>query len=194
MRGDLVSRPIDEVLIEAEQLVKSGVRELLVISQDTSAYGVDMKYAEREWHGARHRTRMTELCDRAVRARRLGTAALRLSLSTCGRSHSVDGGSKDPAVPRYPVPAFKSAHSQADETPGGERQDAGAHSRLAQNLSTSDHPQHVYRRVSRRDGRRVRAIAGVPARSTARSRRRVRVFAGRRRACQSICLAPCPKK
>ena len=62
MRGDLVSRPIDEVLVEAEKLVKSGVRELLVISQDTSAYGVDLKYAEREWHGARHRTRMTELC------------------------------------------------------------------------------------------------------------------------------------
>ena len=62
MRGDLVSRPIDEVLVEAEKLVKSGVRELLVISQDTSAYGVDLKYAKREWHGARHRTRMTELC------------------------------------------------------------------------------------------------------------------------------------
>ncbi|MDR3388431.1 MAG: 30S ribosomal protein S12 methylthiotransferase RimO [Rudaea sp.] len=62
MRGDLVSRPIDEVLIEAEKLVKSGVRELLVISQDTSAYGVDLKYAAREWHGGRHRTRMTELC------------------------------------------------------------------------------------------------------------------------------------
>ena len=62
MRGDLVSRPIDEVLVEAEKLVKSGVRELLVISQDTSAYGVDLKYAQREWHGAMHRTRMTELC------------------------------------------------------------------------------------------------------------------------------------
>jgi len=62
MRGDLVSRPVDEVLIEAEKLVRSGVRELLVISQDTSAYGVDVKYAEREWRGATYRTRMTELC------------------------------------------------------------------------------------------------------------------------------------
>jgi len=62
MRGDLVSRPIDEVLSEAEKLVKSGVRELLVISQDTSAYGVDMKYAAREWKNANVRTRMTELC------------------------------------------------------------------------------------------------------------------------------------
>jgi ribosomal protein S12 methylthiotransferase len=63
MRGDLVSRPVDEVLVEAEKLVRSGVRELLVISQDTSAYGVDMKYAAREWRGRSYRTRMTELCD-----------------------------------------------------------------------------------------------------------------------------------
>ncbi len=62
MRGDLVSRPIDEVLIEAEKLVKGGVKELLVISQDTSAYGVDTKYAPRTWRGREWRTRMTELC------------------------------------------------------------------------------------------------------------------------------------
>jgi ribosomal protein S12 methylthiotransferase len=63
MRGNLVSRPVDEVLLEAERLVKGGVKELLVISQDTSAYGVDMKYAEREWRGKAYRTRMTELCE-----------------------------------------------------------------------------------------------------------------------------------
>jgi len=63
MRGNLVSRPVDEVLVEAEKLVKGGVKELLVISQDTSAYGVDMKYAEREWRGKAYRTRMTELCE-----------------------------------------------------------------------------------------------------------------------------------
>ena len=62
MRGDLVSRPVDAVLIEAEKLVAGGVRELLVISQDTSAYGVDLKYASREWRGRSWRTRMTELC------------------------------------------------------------------------------------------------------------------------------------
>jgi ribosomal protein S12 methylthiotransferase len=63
MRGDLVSRPVDEVLIEAEKLVKGGVKELLVISQDTSAYGVDVKYAERQWRDKTYRTRMTELCE-----------------------------------------------------------------------------------------------------------------------------------
>ncbi len=63
MRGDLVSRPIDEVLTEAENLVKGGVRELLVVSQDTSAYGVDLKYAERSWRGKTHATRMKGLCE-----------------------------------------------------------------------------------------------------------------------------------
>jgi len=63
MRGNLVSRPVDEVLMEAERLVKGGVKELLVISQDTSAYGVDLKYAERQWRDKTYRTRMTELCE-----------------------------------------------------------------------------------------------------------------------------------
>ena len=63
MRGDLVSRPIDDVLREAEKLVRGGVRELLVISQDTSAYGVDVKYAEREWRGNTYQTRMKALCE-----------------------------------------------------------------------------------------------------------------------------------
>jgi len=51
MRGDLVSRPIDDVLVEAEKLVAAGVKELLVVSQDTSAYGVDIKYRESTWRG-----------------------------------------------------------------------------------------------------------------------------------------------
>ncbi|MEO7431980.1 MAG: 30S ribosomal protein S12 methylthiotransferase RimO [Dokdonella sp.] len=63
MRGDLVSRPVDEVLIEAEKLVRGGVKELLVVSQDTSAYGVDVKYAEREWRGKAYQTRMNGLCE-----------------------------------------------------------------------------------------------------------------------------------
>lgn len=63
MRGDLVSRPVDEVLREAERLVKGGVRELLVVSQDTSAYGVDLKYASRTWGGREYQTRMKALCE-----------------------------------------------------------------------------------------------------------------------------------
>ena len=63
MRGDLVSRPIGEVLGEAQRLFESGVKELLVISQDTSAYGVDLKYRTGFWDGKPVRTRMTELCE-----------------------------------------------------------------------------------------------------------------------------------
>ena len=51
LRGDLVSRPVDDVLREAERLVKAGVKELLVVSQDTSAYGLDIKYAASPWKG-----------------------------------------------------------------------------------------------------------------------------------------------
>ncbi len=61
MRGDLVSRPIGEVMREAESLVNAGVRELLIVSQDTSAYGVDVKYRTGFVNGRPVRTRMTEL-------------------------------------------------------------------------------------------------------------------------------------
>ncbi len=63
MRGDLMSRPVDAVLREAEKLVQGGVQELLVISQDTSAYGVDLKYAERDWRDKTYATRMQALCE-----------------------------------------------------------------------------------------------------------------------------------
>lgn len=61
MRGKLVSRPVGDVLREAEQLAKAGVKELLIISQDTSAYGVDVKYQAQEWRGRPVKTRMTDL-------------------------------------------------------------------------------------------------------------------------------------
>jgi ribosomal protein S12 methylthiotransferase len=64
MRGDLVSRPIGDVLNEARALFDSGVKELLVISQDTSAYGVDVKYRTGFWDGKPVKTRMFELCEK----------------------------------------------------------------------------------------------------------------------------------
>jgi len=63
MRGDLVSRPVGDVLDEAQRLARAGVKELLVISQDTSAYGVDIKYRSGFWNGRPVKTRMTELCS-----------------------------------------------------------------------------------------------------------------------------------
>ena len=62
LRGPLVSRNIGEVLREAESLVRDGVKELLVVAQDTSAYGVDMHYAGSAWRGHEYRTHMTDLC------------------------------------------------------------------------------------------------------------------------------------
>lgn len=69
LRGDLVSRRPDAILREAEKLVEAGTKELLVISQDTSAYGVDIKHHPRMWHGNEVRAHMTDL------ARELGKIA-----------------------------------------------------------------------------------------------------------------------
>jgi ribosomal protein S12 methylthiotransferase len=63
LRGDLVSRPAGDVLPEAEKLVAAGVKELLVISQDTSAYGVDIKYATSEWRGREVRAKFIDLAQ-----------------------------------------------------------------------------------------------------------------------------------
>lgn len=67
MRGDLVSRPIGDVLGEAQRLFESGVKELLVISQDTSAYGVDVKYRTGFFDGKPVKTRMADLCEQLAR-------------------------------------------------------------------------------------------------------------------------------
>ena len=77
LRGDLVSRPASDVLREAEKLVAAGVKELLVVSQDTSAYGVDVKYAESQWK------------DRAVRAKFLDLSRELGSLGAWIRLHYV---------------------------------------------------------------------------------------------------------
>ena len=63
LRGGLVSRPVNEVLLEAERLAASGVKELLIVSQDTSAYGVDVKYKTEFYNGMPVKTRLTELCE-----------------------------------------------------------------------------------------------------------------------------------
>ena len=63
MRGDLVSRPVDDVMLEAERLANAGVKELLVVSQDTSAYGLDLKYQSRDWKGHSVKTRFYDLAE-----------------------------------------------------------------------------------------------------------------------------------
>ena len=63
MRGDLVSRPVGDVLEEARRLLDAGVKELLIVSQDTSAYGVDLQYRTGFWDGRPVKTRLLELCE-----------------------------------------------------------------------------------------------------------------------------------
>jgi len=78
MRGDLVSRPVGDVLGEARALFESGVKELLVVSQDTSAYGVDVKYRTGFFDGRPVKTRMTELCEALAELARPHGAWVRL--------------------------------------------------------------------------------------------------------------------
>ncbi len=78
MRGDLVSRPIGDVLSEARRLFESGVKELLVISQDTSAYGVDVKYRTGFWEGKPVKTRLFELCENLAALAAIHSAWVRL--------------------------------------------------------------------------------------------------------------------
>ena len=172
---------------------RAACKELLVVSQDTSAYGVDLKYAERDWRGSAYETRMTGLVRGPRRARRLGATALRLSVSARRRRDPADGGRQAPAVPRHSVPARQPAHPEADEASRRGRQDAGAHPQLARRLPRPHGAQHVHRRISRRNRRRVRGAARFPRRGAARSRRRLRVFAGRRRAAPTRCPIPCRK-
>lgn len=84
LRGDLVSRPIGEVMQEAENLVKAGVKELLVVSQDTGAYGVDVKYRSGFWQGRPIKTRMLDL------ARNLGELGVWVRLHYVYPYPSVD--------------------------------------------------------------------------------------------------------
>lgn len=84
MRGDLVSRPIHEIMREAEALVEAGVKEILVISQDTSAYGVDVKYRTGFWGGKPVKTRLLDL------ARALGELGIWIRLHYVYPYPSVD--------------------------------------------------------------------------------------------------------
>ena len=129
LRGDLVSRPAADVLGEAERLVAAGVKELLVISQDTSAYGIDLKYAPSSMERPRGSGQIHRARRRARRARGLGPPALRLSLSACGRGHSAAGGRQGAPLSRRAVPACEPRGAPADEAAGRPGGDPGAHRR-----------------------------------------------------------------
>ena len=138
MRGDLVSRPIGDVLSEAHALFKGGVKELLVISQDTSAYGVDVKYRMGFWDGKPVKTRMLELVqtlgDDCRAIRRMGAFALRLPVPKRGRNHPLDGHRQGIAVLGRAAATQPPRRAQTHETPRQWREKHGAHPALARSL------------------------------------------------------------
>ena len=130
MRGDLVSRPIGDVLKEAKALFEGGVKELLVISQDTSAYGVDIKYRTGFWDGKPVKTRMLELAEELGNLAKQHGAWVRLhyvSLPHGGQCSAVDGRRQDTALPRRTAAAQPSRCLEAHEAPCLGREEPGSH-------------------------------------------------------------------
>lgn len=170
MRGDLVSRPIGEVLSEAKRLVDAGVKEILVISQDTSAYGVDVKHRTGFHNGEPVKTSMVSLCEQ------LSKLGIWTRLHYVYPYPHVDdviplmAEGKNPAVSGHSVAARQPAHSQTDETSGFCRSPTGAHQTVAQNLPGTDPTLNLYCWLPRRDGRRFPDATRLPERSTSGSR------------------------
>ena len=131
IRGDLVSRRPDAILREAEKLVAAGTRELLVISQDTSAYGIDIRKEPRMWKGQEVQPHMTDL------ARELGKIAPWVRLHYVYPYPHVDqviplmAEGTPPPLSRHPVPACLAQSAEGDEAPGERSQG----SRTAQELA-----------------------------------------------------------
>ena len=190
MRGDLVSRPIGDVLGEAQRLFEAGVKELLVVSQDTSAYGVDVKYRTGFWNGQPLRTRMLELCEKlgelADATRCLGAPALRLPVPACRRGAAADGGGPRAALPGRAVPALASRRAAAHEASGQRREEPRTPGALARAVPRAGGAQHLHRRLSRRDGSRVRAPAAIRRRGWHRPRRLLCLLAGQGRGGERI--------
>ncbi len=124
LRGDLVSRPAGEVMREAEKLVAAGVKELLVISQDTSAYGLDLKYATSPWRGGELRAKFTDL------ARALGELGIWVRLHYVYPYPHVDeviplmAAGQGAALSRHAVPTRLARRVEAYEAAGGAGKDA----------------------------------------------------------------------
>lgn len=170
MRGDLVSRPIGEVLSEAKRLVDAGVKEILVISQDTSAYGVDVKHRTGFHNGEPVKTSMVNLCEQ------LSKLGIWTRLHYVYPYPHVDdviplmAEGKNPAVSGHSVAARQPAHSQTDEASGFCRSPTGAHQTVARNLPGTDPTLNLYCRLPWRDRRRFPDATRLPERSASGSR------------------------
>ena len=159
LRGDLVSRPAANVLAEAERLVRAGVKELLVISQDTSAYGLDLRYATSKFRGREVRAKFIDLC------RELARFGVWVRLHYVYPYLHVDDVlplMADGAIlPYLDIPSTRSAAPpQGDAAPGQAGAAARADRCLAACLPRPCHPLDLHRRLSRRD----RGGLQIPAR------------------------------
>ena len=185
LRGDLVSRPIGDVL-------GRGVGAVRVGRQGAARHQPGHQRLRRRRplsHRLLGRPAGQDAAALAVRAagrdrgapRRLGAAALRLSVPARRRRPAADGDGSDPSLPRRAVPAFAPRRAAPDEAAGERREEPRAAGALARDLPAARRPQHLHRRLPRRDRGRVRAPARLHARSAHRSRRLLRLFARRRR-------------
>ncbi len=185
MRGDLVSRPVDEVLCEAERLVRGGVKELLVVSQDTSAYGVDLKYAERPWRDRMYQTRMKALCEG------LSELGVWTRLHYVYPYPHVDDVlplmAEGKLLPYLDIP-FQHASPRIlklMKRPGAVEKDPAARAALEGDVPGDHRAFDLHCRFPRRNRCRVRIFAGLPGSGATGPRRCVRVLAGpwRQRQC-----------
>ena len=175
LRGDLVSRPIGDVLREAEKLVAAGVKELLVISQDTSAYGLDIKYAESPFQ------------DRSVKAKFLDLSRELGQMGVWVRMHYVyPYPHVDDVIPLMaegkilpyldiPFPARQPGRLQKHEAPRPSGQDIRAHRQMARDLPRPCRALDLHRRLSRRNRGRFRNAARLGRSRQDRPRRRVQI-------------------
>jgi ribosomal protein S12 methylthiotransferase len=167
MRGDLVSRPIGDVLKEAKALFEGGVKELLVISQDTSAYGVDVKYRTGFWDGRPVKTRLLELVQALSELAAPHGAWVRLHYVYPYPSvdEIVPLMAEGKLLPYLDVP-FQ--HSHPEVLRRMKRPASGEKNleRIERWRAVPRHrdPLHLHRRLSGRDRGRVRGPAGLHAR------------------------------
>ena len=194
LRGDLVSRRAADVLREAEKLVDAGVKELIVISQDTSAYGVDLKYEASAWGEQDVRARFVDL------ARALGEFDVWVRLHYVypyphvDERDPADGGGHAASLSRRAVPACRARGARAHEAASRAGKDARAHSPLARDLPRPHDPLDLHCRLSRRDRGGLRLPARLAGGGRARPGRMLPLRAGQGRCRRTISRRPSPTR
>ena len=169
LRGRLKSRALGDVMGEAERLVAAGVKELLVISQDTSAYGLDLGYAKSAWRGHDYETRFLSL------AQALGSLGVWVRLHYVYPYPHVDhvlplmADGQSAALSRHSLSACEPHGLEGDAASRPSREDLGAHRALAGDLSRPCHPLDLHRGLPRRDRGRFRAASRLARRGETRT-------------------------